>query len=83
MSRVDAPPVVSEDVEHAEDEDKECSRPLGLEANGDHNTSPETNNRDDDAGNSPLALEDEANEQEDQENTSSQEETVIWISFGR
>ena len=71
---MDAPPVVSKDVEDAENEDEEGGRPLGLEANSDHSASAETKDRDENTHEAPLALEDEAKEQEDEEHTTGQKE---------
>lgn len=67
-----APPVVDEDVEDGEESDKEACTPLGLESDGDHDAGDKTDERDDDTGKCPVALEDESNEQEDEEDTASE-----------
>lgn len=71
---VDAPPVVREYVEHAEDEDEEHRAPPRLKSDGDHNASNETDDGDKDSGDGPSALDDEAEEEEDEEDTTCEEE---------
>lgn len=66
---MDGPPVVDEDVEDTEDENKECGRPLGLETNGNHRACCETNQGDEDTDKAPFATEGETNEEEDKQNT--------------
>lgn len=45
VRRVNAPPVVYEDVEDGEENDEERSRPLGLETEGNHDASTKTDQR--------------------------------------
>ena len=63
---MDTPPVVSKDVEDAENQDEEGGRPLGLEPNGDHSTSAEAKDGNENTHEGPLALKDEAEEEEDE-----------------
>jgi len=79
VGRVDSPPVVHCDVEDGEENDEECRSPSGLEAHGDHPASGETNDRDDDTGESPLSLEDNTNEKEDEKHATSQLEVLPAI----
>jgi len=76
-----APPVVGENVEHAQNEDKECSRPFRFESNGDHGTSPESNDGDKYANESPLSLKDKSNKEENEEHTSGEKEVFLSIGF--
>lgn len=76
MGSVDTPPIVNEDVEDAQKSDKETGAPLGLEADGDHDTGAQTNDGDDDTGERPVALEDETNEKEDEEDSAGKLEAV-------
>lgn len=64
MSSVDGPPVVNQNVENREENDKECRGPSGFEADSDHDTGGETHDRHDDTRKGPLALEDDTNEEE-------------------
>lgn len=76
VSRVDAPPVVDEDVENTEEGHQETGTPFRLESNGDHDTSAETDNGNEDPGERPVTLEDESDEQEDKEDTTSKLEAA-------
>lgn len=78
---VDGPPVVGKDIENAQDEDKEASRPLRLEADRNHNASAHADNGDQNTHDRPFTLDDESEEQEDEENTSGEEETTKIISL--
>ena len=69
---VERPPVVDEDVEDAEESDEEAGAPFGLEAHGDHDTGSEADDGHEDPGERPAALEDEADEEEDQQHPSSE-----------
>jgi hypothetical protein len=71
-----APPVVCEHVKYAQNDDKEDSRPLGFEADGYHAASSETEERDEYSCNAPSTLEDKAEEQEDEEDTTGKQEAV-------
>lgn len=68
------PPVIGKHVEHAENEDQERSGPFSFEANGNHGTCGETDDRNEDASDGPGALDDESEEKEDKQNTSGEEE---------
>lgn len=74
-----SPEVVDKDVEHAQNGDENDGAPLGLEANDNHDASNETDQDDGNATNAPLASEDEANEQEDEQNTASELEVHLAI----
>ena len=76
MSRVDAPPVVDKHVEDAQERDEETGTPLGLESDGYHDTRAESDNRDEHSGNGPVALEDEADEEEDEEDSAGELEAA-------
>lgn len=41
VCRVDTPPIIHGNIENTEGDDQEYCRPLGLEANGDHNARDE------------------------------------------
>lgn len=62
MRRVNAPPVVNEDVEDAQDDHQERGRPFGLEPDGYHDASRKAHNGDKYTCNTPLALENEPDE---------------------
>ena len=81
MRRVNAPPVVDEHVECTESDDEECSGPLRLETDGDHDASRETNDRDEQPGDAPLSTEDKPDEQEDEQDTSGEQEAEIQMSI--
>lgn len=71
---MNSPPIVGENVENAQHHNKECGRPLGLETNGNHDTSGKTNDRNKNAHEAPFALKNEAKEKEDQEDSAGKEE---------
>ena len=73
---VNAPPVVDEHVENAKHHNKEPCRPLRLEADRHHDARREADERDENAYDAPLALEDEADEEEDQKDTAREEEAT-------
>ena len=73
--RLYAPPVVRENVEDAQNNDKERGGPFGLEANRNHGASDKTNQGNQQTDEIPLTLKDEAKEEEDQENTASKQNT--------
>lgn len=83
VSSVDTPPIVNEDVEDAQKSDKETGAPLGLEADGDHDTGAQTNDGDDDTGERPVALEDETNEKEDEEDSAGKLEVLASVSLAQ
>ena len=66
VRRVDTPPVVDEHVEDGEHNDKECRRPLGLEADSNHYARDQTNDRNEDTSDAPLALDHETQEEENE-----------------
>jgi hypothetical protein len=70
-----APPIVGEDIEDAEDDDKEGSGPLGLETNGNHDAGNEPNNGDEHTRDAPFTLDDETQEEENQEDTTGKKNT--------
>jgi hypothetical protein len=76
VSRVNGPPVVGPNIEKTQDDNKEGSRPLGFEANGNHNASGEPNKRNKDTEQAPFTLNDEAKEKEDKQDTPCEEEAV-------
>lgn len=61
---MDSPPVVGKYVKNAQHQHQECSRPLGLEANGNHGASGKTEKGDKDTHEAPFALKNEAKEEE-------------------
>jgi hypothetical protein len=71
---VNRPPVVRKDVENAENQDEECCRPLGFEANGNHYACCHTQNGNDNTCNAPVALQDETQEKENEQDASSEQE---------
>jgi len=81
MGRVHGPELVDEEVEEGQDEDEEDSGPFRLEANGNHHAGSEAKDGDDNAREAPLALKDEAQEEEDQENAASEKEVLLAIGI--
>lgn len=71
---MDTPPIIDGDIENTERYDEECCRPLGLEANGDHNASDEAEQRKERAPDAPLALDNKAKEKEDKEDAAREKE---------
>ena len=65
-------PVVDQHVKDAQKRHQEARRVLCLEAHSDHNARAETDDRDEHASNGPVALEDKANEEEDEEDAASE-----------
>ena len=78
---VNAPPVIDEDVENAEDDDQERGGPLRLETDGDHRACCETDQGHEDTTDAPFTAEGEADEEEDKQDTARQEETASgsWV----
>lgn len=74
-----SPEVVDQEVEDAENDDQHDGAELGLETNNNHDASDETNERDNDSPKRPLAAPDEADEQEDQENATSELEVHLSV----
>lgn len=79
---MNAPPVVNENIESGEQQHEERSTPLCLEANRDHDACSQSKNGNNDTCNVPVALEDEADEQEDEEHTSSKLEVLAPVGLG-
>lgn len=77
---MNTPPVVDEHVENAQHNDEERRRPFRFEAYCNHGACSEADQGDKDTRYAPLATESEANEEEDEEYTACQKETVgeIW-----
>jgi hypothetical protein len=73
---VHAPPVVRENVEDAQDDNEERGRPLGFEADGDHDTGGETKDGDEYARDAPIPLQNESDEKENEKDASSEKETA-------
>lgn len=71
VRRVDAPPVVNEHIEHAQEDNQEARRPLGLETDSNHRARSETEHGHERTRNGPLAVEHESNEQENEEHAAS------------
>jgi len=61
-----SPPVVGKDIEDAQHEHKEGGRPFGFKADCDHYACGKTNDRHKYPNNAPFALQNEAQEEEDQ-----------------
>ena len=77
VRRVDGPEIVCDDVEYAKNENQEGCRPLGLEADGNHDAGYESDDGYEDASNGPLALDDESEEEEDEKYTACKEEALL------
>ena len=80
------PEVVDKDVENAQDGDEDDGAPLGLETNNDHHAGNETDHDDRHATNAPLAGEDEANEQENEQHATGELEVhlaVLLVELGQ
>lgn len=76
---VKSPEVVHQQVKAAQDDDKQGSAVLGLETHDNHDTGASAKDADEDTPEGPLAAEDEANEEEDQEHTTSQLEVHLLV----
>jgi len=79
VCRVDTPPIIHGNVENTEGDDEECCRPFGLEANGDHNTCDEAEQRNERAPDAPLSLEDKAKEKEYEEDATREKEVFSAV----
>lgn len=73
---MDTPPVVDEHVENAQHNNQERRRPLRFKAYCHHRACSEADQGDKDTRNAPFPTESEANEEENEENTSCQKEAV-------
>lgn len=69
------PPIVGEDVEDTQYDDQEGGRPLGFEADSNHDARGKTEQRDKYTTYAPFALKNESNEQEYEQDASGKEET--------
>ena len=77
-----APPRIREHVEDAKHNNEECAGPFGFEADGDEGAGCETEDGDEEAGDGPLALDNEAEEKEDEEDATGKEEAganEVWL----
>jgi hypothetical protein len=84
--RVQSPPVVDVEVEDAEDKHQHNSRKLGLKANNNHDAGNESEQASHDSPKAPVATEDEANEEEDEQNTPGKLEVhllVLLVKLGK
>lgn len=77
VCRMHSPEVVCNDVEDAQHNDKESSRPLGLEANRNHNTGNQADYGNENAADAPGTLDNESEEEENEQNAPSKEEAEI------
>ena len=80
------PEVVDKDVEDAQDGDEDDGAPLGLETHNDHDAGDESDHDDRHATNAPLAGEDEANEQENEQDAAGELEVhlaVLLVELGQ
>ena len=83
--RVQSPPVVDVEVEDAENKDEHDGGELGLKANNDHDASNQSQKTGNDSPETPVAAEDKANEEEDEQDTSSELEVhlpVLLVKLG-
>jgi hypothetical protein len=76
---MNSPPIIGEDVENAQHHNQECGRPLGLEADGNHNTSSKTNEGDEDPDKAPFSLENESKEEENKEYSTCKKEANLRL----
>jgi len=73
-----APPIVDEDIEYAQNNYQESGRPFCLEANSYHGARSKTNYRCDKTSDTPFSLNHVSKEEEYQQYTPSEEETVMY-----
>ena len=81
-----SPEVVDERVEDAEDDDEQGGAELGLEADNDHDAGDEADEADNDAPDGPLAAEDEADKEEDEQDAAGELEVhlaVLLLELGQ
>jgi hypothetical protein len=71
---VNAPPVVCEHVEHAQDEDEEGGGPFGFEPDGDHAACGQSDDRHKHSPDAPLPLDHESQKEEDEQDATGKEE---------
>src|SRR5690242_1585846 len=83
---VQSPPVVDVEVEDAENQHQHDRGKLGLEANNNHDASNEAEQASHDSPETPVATEDKANKEENEQNTSSKLEVhflVLLVELGK
>jgi len=78
---VQRPPVVHVEVEDAEDQDEHNSRELCLESDHHHDTGDKPENARDNSPEAPVATEDEANEEEDEQDAAGELEVHLLVLF--
>jgi len=76
-----APPGVSEHVEDGKHDDEEDAGPFGFEADCDEDAGGETEDGNKDTGETPRALEDESDEEEDEKHASRKLEVFTPVAF--
>ena len=76
-----SPEVVDKNIEDAKNDNQQGGAELGLEADNNHDASHETDQRDQNAPNGPLAAEYEADEEENQQDTAGQLEVHLAVLF--
>jgi hypothetical protein len=69
MMRFNAPPIIREYIEGAQNDNEEGCWPLGLETNSYHNTRNKAHKRYQQARKAPLTLDHETKEQENKQDT--------------
>lgn len=74
MSSMNAPPVVGEHIERAKDEDEETGRPFSLEPYRNHTACAQSDDRHQHSPDSPLSLNDESQEEEDEQHPTGKKE---------
>jgi hypothetical protein len=77
--RVQRPEVVDQDVEHTEDNDQQNRAELGLEPYNHHDAGHEANQADKDSSKAPVAAEDKANEEEDEQHATRKLEVHLAV----
>ena len=73
---MNAPPVVREHVEHAQNEHEESCGPLGLEPDSNHPACSQADDRHKHSSDAPLPLNDESQKQEDEQNPTGKKEAA-------
>jgi len=81
MRRMNAPPIVDEHVERAQDQDKESGRPLGLEPYRNHTARPQAYDRHQHSPDPPLSLNDEPQKEEDEQDATGEKEVFLSVIF--
>ena len=77
--RVQGPEVVDQDVEDAEDDHQQNRAELGLEPHNHHNAGHEANQADKDPAKAPVAAEDEADKEEDEQDATCKLEVHLAV----